>query len=164
MQIRVAQLADAADISRLLAQTWRVAYRGIFPQPFLDNLQDDGWTEGFKKAVSDPTATTLVAEMNGEIVGMIGFGKARDPQFAPNEIYALNVLPAFQQQKIGSALMHAALAKLAGERVYLKVAIENHYAQEFYRKQGFHRTEIIQIRQIADFSFQEVVYCFVGKS
>lgn len=158
MKLRPAEINDALAISRLLARTWRVAYRGIFPQHFLDNLQDDGWAEGFKKAVCDPNATTMVAEIDGEIVGMIDFGKGRDPEWAANEIYALNVLPEFQGKKIGSALMHFALEKLANQPVYLKVAVKNTSAQAFYRKHGFHNSQHQQTRQIADFAFDEWVF------
>lgn len=160
MNLRLADINDAPAISRLLARTWRVAYRGIFPQPFLDNLQDDGWAAGFKKAVCDPTATTIVAEMDGKIVGMIGFGKGRDPQFAPNEIYALNVLPDFQGQNIGSALLSFALSKLASEQVYLKVATGNQRAQAFYQKHGFVNSQIQQTRQMANFEFSEWVFTY----
>lgn len=158
MQIRQANLNDASALSHLLAKVWRVAYRGIFPQDFLDNIQDDGWTEGFKQGLSNPQATTLVAEIDRRIVAMIAFGKGREENQAENEIYALNVLPEFQGQKIGSALMKCAFAQLGESGIYLKVAVKNYTAQRFYAKHGFHNSQQIQTRQIADFRFDEWIF------
>ncbi|QIM62250.1 hypothetical protein A1D29_02445 [Pasteurellaceae bacterium Orientalotternb1] len=159
MQIRQALPTDAQTLSHLLAKVWRVAYQGIFPQDFLDNLQEDGWTAGFQQSLSTPDVHIFVAEEKKQIVGMIAFGKGRSPELhIENEIYALNVLPEFQQQKIGSALMQFALAKMADRPVYLNVAVENETAQRFYLKHGFQNSGIQQPRQIADFSFQEWVY------
>lgn len=94
MDIRHGGVDDALALSYLLARVWRVAYRDIFPQTFLDNIQDDGWVAGFEQALVNPHSTTLVAEENGKIVGMIAFGKGRDAErHEQAEIYAINVSP-----------------------------------------------------------------------
>lgn len=161
MKIRQAELKDAVALSHLLAQVWRVAYKGIFPQSFLDNIQDNGWVEGFQKSLADPQSQIFVAEIEQNIIGMIAFGKGRDEQLnIAHEIYALNVLPDFQRQQVGSTLMNFALnEKGLGKRGgYLKVAQQNTQAQHFYQKLGFYNTEMEQERQIADFCFKEWIY------
>lgn len=162
IKIQIAKIEHAAELSTLLAKVWRVAYQGIFPQSFLDNIQTDGWTEGLRKSIADRNVTLLVAQKEEQIVGMISFGPARDTELnIRNEIYAINVLPEFQQQKIGEQLLQAALTTeaLKDKPVYLRVAKENHTAQHFYLKHGFTNSKIEKIRQIADFSFAEWVYC-----
>lgn len=159
MHIRRALLSDAQALSHLLAKVWRVTYQGIFPQNFLDNIQEDGWTVGFQQSLDNPDVQIFVAEKGKQLVGMIAFGKGRNPELnIEHEIYALNVLPEFQQQKIGSTLMQLALAKMSDKPVYLKVAVENELAQRFYLKHGFQNRGIQHSRQIADFSFQEWIY------
>lgn len=159
MHIRRALLSDTQALSHLLAKVWRVAYQGIFPQNFLDNIQEDGWTVGFQQSLDNPDVQIFVAEEGKQLVGMIAFGKGRNSELdIENEIYALNVLPEFQQQKIGSTLMQLAFAKMADKPVYLKVAVENELAQRFYLKHGFQNRGIQQSRQIADFRFQEWIY------
>lgn len=159
MRIRQGNIQDAMALSHLLAKVWRVAYRDIFPQTFLDNIQDDGWVAGFEQGLANPEATTLVAEENGKIIGMIAFGKGRDAERQEQaEIYAMNVQPEYQGQQIGSRLMGEALTLLGEQRIYLKVAMKNVPAQQFYIKNGFSNSEQIQMRQIADFSFDEWVF------
>ncbi|MGX2948640.1 GNAT family N-acetyltransferase [Frederiksenia canicola] len=159
MHIRRALLSDAQALSHLLAKVWRVAYQGIFPQNFLDNIQEDGWTVGFQQSLDNPDVQIFVAEEGKQLVGMIAFGKGRNSELdIENEIYALNVLPEFQQQKIGSTLMQLAFAKMADKPIYLKVAVKNELAQRFYLKHGFQNRGIQYPRQIADFRFQEWIY------
>lgn len=159
--ISQAKVEDASAISHLLAHVWREAYQGIFPDHFLARIQNEDWTDGFKKALIDPFATTLVAEQDGEIIGMIGFGKARDSQWQhATEIYALNVLPNYQHQNIGTALINHCLESLEpkDQKAYLKVACKNLIAQKCYAKVGLHNTQQQIERQIADFAFQEWIF------
>jgi len=39
--VRPAQVRDARDITSAHVTAWQVAYRGIFPDPFLDGLTDE---------------------------------------------------------------------------------------------------------------------------
>lgn len=159
MHIRQAHLSDAQALSHLLAKVWRVAYQGIFPQHFLDNIQEEDWVAGFQQSLNNPDVQIFVVEEGKQLVGMIAFGKGRNSELdIENEIYALNVLPEFQQQKIGSTLMQLAFAKMADKPVYLKVAVENELAQRFYLKHGFQNRGIQHSRQIAYFRFQEWIY------
>lgn len=155
------RIEQAAELSALLAKVWMVAYRGIFPNAFLDNIQPDGWTQGLARTLADPNTHFLVAQQAEQIIGMLSFGLARDTDLAISyEIYAINILPEFQHQKIGSMLMASALNEygLKDHAVYLRVARENNAAQQFYLKHGFINTRIEKIRHIADFSFTEWVY------
>lgn len=159
MDIRRGDICDALALSHLLARVWKVAYQGIFPQTFLENIQDDDWVVGFQQGLVSPDATTLVVQIDGKIVGMIAFGKGRDLGREDQiEIYMLNVLSEYQGQKIGSSLMRSVLEQIGEQRVYLKVAVKNQAAQQFYMKHGFCNSKQIQVRQIADFTFDEWLF------
>ena len=161
MNIRFAQIADANALSSLLAEVWKTAYRGIFPNNFLDQITADKWVEGFRHTLMQNISPIFVYEVNNQILGMISAGKARDIELnIPFEIYALNISPHFQRQHIGKALMQYVFTyfELKNNQVYLKVAEQNINARTFYEKLGFINTEIIVERQIETFTFRELIY------
>lgn len=41
MEIRNAVIDDVENISKIYAQSWKTAYKGIIPQSYLDDLKDD---------------------------------------------------------------------------------------------------------------------------
>ncbi len=156
MQIRRVTKDDFDEISQLLTQVWKSAYQGIFPQIFLDNLEDQKWLAGLASMLNSQ-AECWLAEQDEKIVGMLTFGDGRK-EYAEAEIYVINVLPSFQGQGIGKALIQFALAQLKGKSVYLEVVVQNHQARRFYEQHGFRDTFIVTERQMADFTFQQVVY------
>lgn len=156
MQIRRVTKEDFDELSQLLTQVWKSTYQGIFPQIFLDNLEDQKWLAGLTSMLHSQTECWL-AEHNKKIVGMLTFGEGRK-EYAEAEIYVINVLPSFQGQGIGKALIQFALAQLKGKSVYLEVVVQNHQARRFYEQHGFRDTFIVTERQMADFTFQQVVY------
>ncbi len=156
MQIRRVTKDDFDEISQLLTQVWKSAYQGIFPQIFLDNLEDQKWLAGLASMLNSQ-AECWLAEQDEKIVGMLTLGDGRK-EYAEAEIYVINVLPSFQGQGIGKALIQFALAQLKGKSVYLEVVVQNHQARRFYEQHGFRDTFIVTERQMADFTFQQVVY------
>jgi ribosomal protein S18 acetylase RimI-like enzyme len=88
--------------------------------------------------------TVLVAEAGGRLVGYVQFGDSDGAAegVAPNEqeLRRLYVLPAYQNQGIGTQLMVAALnhpAMQQAPRIYLDVWEHNPDAQRFYARHGF---------------------------
>jgi GNAT superfamily N-acetyltransferase len=76
------------------------------------------------------------ALVDGEIVGFVGSGPARDRD-APRlrELYFIYLLDAFHGTGIGQKLFDAAVEE--GEPVYLWVAEDNPRAHRFYERNGF---------------------------
>ena len=67
-------IADDADVvAALHAESWRRSYRGIYSDSFLDGdvLSDRRHVWARRLAASVPTHFTLVAELDGVIVGFI---------------------------------------------------------------------------------------------
>lgn len=159
MNIRKATLGDIPALGKLLTTVWQATYRGIFPESFLDHLEDEKWHNGLAQSIEKNAALYLAESAEGRVVAMVAFGEARLAEFGQAEIYSINVLPEFQRQGVGVALLEFALAELQqAEAVYLHVVKQNVTAQAFYAKHGFINSHISHERQIADFLCDEWIF------
>lgn len=159
MKIRKATLGDIPALGRLLTTVWQATYRGIFPDSFLEYLEDEKWHNGLAQSIEKNASLYVAESAEGRVVAMVAFGEARRAEFGQEEIYAINVLPEFQRQGVGVALLEFALTELQqAETVYLHVVKQNVTAQAFYAKYGFINSHISYERQIADFSFDEWIF------
>lgn len=144
MLLREATVVDADVISRLFAASWRVSYRGIIAQHYLDRLPDEYWVPTLRAWLMGGCYTATIAEDNGEPIGCIIYGRGRDEAWAEQgEILSLYVLPTAMRKGCGTQLLRSALKALRSEGYtgcYLWAIRGNRAADQFYRKQGFRRT------------------------
>jgi len=64
VKTRMATIIDAEIISNIHASSWKVAYKGIVPQRYLDELRDDFWVQAFRSWLSNDILTThLICQM-----------------------------------------------------------------------------------------------------
>jgi Acetyltransferases len=167
--VRPAQPADAPEISRIYAASWRSAYRGMVPQKYLDELKDKNnhWTEKFRR---DLRQGTLHAEMlfKGETpVGCAAYGKSRDDRLPDwGEIVSIYLHPDFYRHGYGTVLFHATVEKLKAQGYpgcFLWVLDKNLSAQSFYEKNGFVRTQDICHSEILGEQLTEIRYRILFK-
>jgi ribosomal protein S18 acetylase RimI-like enzyme len=140
--IRSATAQDLHAIALLHVSTWQKAYRGVVPQPYLDQLSVDArqaaWADIFEKGGSELS----VAEDSGEILGFISYGKSRDNDASGNtgEIYAIYVAPQHWSTGIGWGLLQYSWQDL-NNRAFtcaaVWVLVENARAIRFYERAGF---------------------------
>ena len=109
MIIRDAVASDAAAIAKVRTQTWQSAYRGIISDEYLDNMSEIGFEEKIRNVLSSQNSGEIhkVAQMeNGDTVGWVAGGRERggNPDY-DGEIYALYVLPEYQNNGIGRDLV-----------------------------------------------------------
>jgi ribosomal protein S18 acetylase RimI-like enzyme len=97
----------------------------------------------------------LVAEREGEVVGYAYAGMEGNDYMAlrgpAGALYDLVVDPAHRRQRVGTALLDAALAalsKLGAPRVVLFTAEKNHGAQAMFEGAHFRRTMIEMTREL----------------
>jgi ribosomal protein S18 acetylase RimI-like enzyme len=140
--IREAGPADHGAVAGLHVASWRVAYRGILRDAYLDGDlpadRDRVWRERF----GWPPARRpliLLAEDGGVALGFIGLLLDQDPVWG-SLIDNLHVLPDRRGGGIGARLMRAGAARLAAlrprDRVHLSVFADNRPARAVYEHWG----------------------------
>jgi GNAT superfamily N-acetyltransferase len=119
--IRRAVLADAEALARVHEATWRETYIGLMSEQMLNALTADARAEAWRRILSGAAgylATTYVAEGHGELVAFASCGEQRNADFAAQgyagEFAAVYVLKSAQRRGVGTRLMRAMMADLAG--------------------------------------------------
>ncbi len=145
MKIRPAQPSDAPEISQIHAASWKVAYRGMVSQKYLDELRDDFWTEKFIRWLGQGTLRAKMLFAKETPAGCTAYGKSRDekhPDWA--EIVSIYLRPEVYRKGYGTVLLQAALKDLKAQgysTCSLWVLRENSNARRFYEKNGFTLTQ-----------------------
>ena len=142
IEVRRPNINDASNISRVRAESWRAAYRGIVPDDYLDGMDVEGWAEGFRRFLENPPdkLVSFVAEADAEIVGMAVAGRNRDndtPYAA--ELFMIYLSPQYWRRGIGLTLMDAtaqSLIDLGLSSMIVWVLAENRSARRFYEVLG----------------------------
>lgn len=153
--VKATQQTDFKAIKEVYYQTWNYAYIGIVPQSFLDHLTTDIWHP------EERVNNTLIATVNGKIVGVCTYGPARRKNYVGyGEIYSIYVLPEFQHQGIGQKLFQSALNILQKDfnKFYLIVLKDNLIAQAFYEMFGFESTEEKLVEHTAYGDLDEIIF------
>lgn len=141
--LRTPELKDAVELARVHTEIWRETYTGMMPERLLDDgsrvRREQMWA---RVLFADPgPARTLVAEVDGALIGFASAGEA----FAHDEqklltparslqLYAINLLAAHHGTGVGQRLLDAVIAD---EPAQLWVAKENARARAFYARNGF---------------------------
>ena len=139
--IKRANPEDAMAISQIYAASWKVAYPGIVPQKYLDELKEDFWKAKFQNWIENREMEAELLYLDHTPAGCVVYGKAREEQFQGwGEIVSIYVHPDFYRQGHGVKLLKSALKNLktAGyEKCYLWTFADNWNARNFYEAHGF---------------------------
>ena len=112
--IRKAKPEEAEKIIDINIKVWKTTYKGLIPQEIIDKVQskDEARIEKSKINIREKQ-NTIVAEVDGEIVGYQTFGQAHDKQFCNSgEIYASYILDDFQMLGLGRRMAQSAFEPL----------------------------------------------------
>ncbi|PZS29945.1 MAG: GNAT family N-acetyltransferase [Pseudonocardiales bacterium] len=141
MDVRRARVEDALAVAVVHVRSWQAAYRGLVPQDYLDGLDVDrrrlAW-ERILAATDWPRAGTLVAEIDGEVIGFANICPTRDDDTdhdVVGEVSSIYVVPERWATGAGRRLMAAAVRSLtdAGfSQATLWVLDANTRARRFY--------------------------------
>lgn len=158
--IRKATQKDFSDIAQVHVHSWHDTYLDLLPISYInemDNLAKK--TAMWEQILHQPEVEVWVAQDGDNIVGFIGY-------YSQNNLYeitTLYILPTYQYQGMGSALMKVSLQDItaanAAARFHLWVLDTNINAINFYKKHGFEQsaerheemyenTKIIDIKMI----------------
>jgi RimJ/RimL family protein N-acetyltransferase len=122
-------------LARVHTESADAAYAGIAaPDPERLQRRHDGW----EAVLQDPQFTPLVAEADGEIVGVANVGPARDEPDA-GELFTIYVLPSWWGTEVGQRLLERAHGELSGKYAegVLTVLAANGRARRFYERNGW---------------------------
>ncbi len=168
--IRTATAADINGMTDVIVQSWQETYEGlvsasVLHDPTMWARRHRMWS--LMMADGDPARRVLVAERDGQIVGVVVSEPsdrvttevAADKDRVPTADRTLAILYVLQSEYgsgAGQQLLDAALEP--DESAELWVADPNPRAQAFYRKNGFADTErsfserwdIYEIRMVRD--------------
>jgi ribosomal protein S18 acetylase RimI-like enzyme len=142
MSVREAQPQDAAEVAEIHVRSWQVAYRGLFPDDYLDGLRaEDRMARHTFGDVRPDGPTTLVAVVDAAIRGFVTTGPSRDEDAADaGEVYALYADPQYWGWGIGRSLIAQARSQLSRQGLataVLWILAGNERAQRFYRADGW---------------------------
>lgn len=135
--VRPVRDVDAEALGRVHATCWHETYDHLISKAALERVSPrrlaELWTHWAEQGPDYRMAAALV---EGEIVGFVGSGPARDDD-APREreLYFIYLLDAWHGTGIGQKLFDAAVQE--GEQLYLWVADDNPRAHRFYTRNGF---------------------------
>jgi GNAT superfamily N-acetyltransferase len=138
---RVATRADAERIAMLHLASWRVAYRGLVPDLYLDSLTLEEQTGTWRPKLESRDTTVLLAEDDGTLAGFCAVGPSGDED-ADSSVWLianLHVAPERRGQGIGGPLFDAAvdIARDSGARTLTLWVIDGNWpARRFYEKKG----------------------------
>jgi len=141
MKIRTATTDDIQTVARLHAESWRVAYRGIFRDEFLDGDVFTDRNAVWRQRLTAPPQNQVVL-LAEEAAGPLGFVCAygnEDPVFG-TFIDNLHVRAGNKRQGIGRKLMWNVATwsreNYPGAGIYLSVLEPNLPARRFYEALG----------------------------
>ena len=162
--LREAVTSDAQGIARVRVIAWQSTYFGLIPDSLLQNLNIEKSSANWTKRLESPdqSAKTIVAEIDGTIVGYIGVGVSRDPGASEvGEVYTIYVDPGHQSRGVGSALIRAGihfLKSMSFNEATLWVFERNARAIKYYETHGWKSTGKSKMDQLGDFDLIEIQY------
>ncbi len=137
--VRPVRAADAEALGRVHASCWHETYDHLISKAALENVSPRRMAELWAQwATQGEEYRMSAALVDGEIVGFVGSGPARDDDApAERELYFIYLLSAWHSTGLGQQLFDAAVDEK--ESVYLWVAEDNPRAHRFYARNGMER-------------------------
>lgn len=163
LQIREAQVADAAAIARVHVDAWRTTYQQILPADFLAGLsyaqRESMWQGALIQAEQRPFILVAVDDTDG-LVGFVSGGPERSGNLrCDGEIYAIYLLQQYQRRGIGRQLFSQLVQHLqrAGFRAVALWVVAANPARHFYEQMG---GQVLATKEetIGDVTIAEVAY------
>lgn len=160
MLVREATPDDARPIADIHVRAWQVAYHGVVPATYLDNLRVDDREVTWRTRLAKADAHVWVAQDDGDILGWISVAASRDPQAEPTtgELCAIYLDPNHWRRGVGTVLWREAelyLLSAGFVDVTLWVLEANAAAITFYGGLGF--TSDVGVRKSLELGGAELV-------
>jgi len=133
--LRLAGPDDVRAIAEFQTRAWRVTYRGLVPQDYLDRMDVDARALRWGRRLRTVSRRIAVAEIDGQVQGVVSWGRAAAEDGPPPlELKSLYVDPAQHGTGLGATLLEFAIG---GADAQLWCYEANPRARAFYAKHGF---------------------------
>ena len=147
LTIRYANLEDVDALAALAAKAFSDTYHGLDdPQEIADYVAENFNRQAVASVVSDPNATTLLAEVGTELAGYAVLARSEPPSCvsepSPIELARFYLAEHFIGQGYGAQLMlavHREARRQGAQSLWLGVYDRNVRAVSFYERSGFTR-------------------------
>jgi ribosomal protein S18 acetylase RimI-like enzyme len=143
MKIRCATPHDADTLTKVHIDSWQSAYRGLVPDSHLAKLDSANRVQRFRKALTEHSEETYLAEENGKVLGFLTVGGCRDSDVdrqETGEIWGIYLAPAHWRKGVGRSLCQYG-ENLLQSRGYtvatLWVFKDNQQSRRFYEAMEF---------------------------
>lgn len=138
LEIVPATSEDVSAIRRIARITWAATYAGIIPDDVQRELLERWYSsESLEETINSGGTIFLLGKAAVETVG---FAQAVQISPAAATLARIYVLPEHQNQKIGSRLLEAAIAKLKSAgvlKLLVNVERDNETGRRFYARKAF---------------------------
>lgn len=139
---RAARLDDATELAAVHTQSWQETYTGLFPAQAWSAESRARREAMWNVLLTDHDTTSVVAEVDGVIVGLAHAEHNRDEADLPaEELKMIYVLASAHGTGAGQALIDAALG---GGPASVWVLEQNPRARAFYAKNRFMRDGMVR--------------------
>ena len=166
--VRSPEIADAQQIAQAKNDSWRVGYRALLPDSYLEGLNDASsaaqWVRWLRDGYENDglrAELRVTTDATRQVVGISAFGADRDrrDEADTGELWVLYVAPSHWGRGYGYALLRDAEDRLAatGRRdLALWVLEGNDRAREFYERAGWFDDD--GVKPFGDSGLYEVRY------
>ncbi len=162
MTVRRARPSDALGIATVHVASWEATYRGLMPDPLLDQMTVERRTRSWTQLLAaDRDGETFVAVDDERIIGFADVGPARAAEDGTGEVYAIYVDPDAWDRGHGRDLMVRSLDWLRRHgytAAILRVLDGNDRGRSFYERGGWQVTGDVVIADHCGAPLPELTY------
>ena len=133
MNVRIADQKDSNIVGNVHFMAWKSAYRGIFPDEYIDSDTPSKRSEEFLDSIKDDRCTYFLLEEAGQAAGIV---KIREEDNTL-EIESIYILDEYRGKGFGRQFIDFIKAKGAWTEICLWVLESNSHARRFYENNGF---------------------------
>ena len=133
MDIRVAGVADASVVGEVHSEAWKSAYRGVFPDSFINLDTAAKRTEEFLDSIKDDKYIYYLLQESDQTAGIVKTGVENNAL----EIESFYILNEYRGKGLGSQFIDFIKNSLKPECIRLWVLEDNTRARHFYENNGF---------------------------
>ncbi|MBP3039104.1 GNAT family N-acetyltransferase [Bacillaceae bacterium Marseille-Q3522] len=133
--IRAMKEEDIEQVQTVAKISWHHTYDGIIPFAIQDKFLQSAYNSGMLKRRME-FSFLFVAEAEGKVVGFANYSSVKDN--GEVELGAIYLLPDYQGQQIGTALLQAGIKNSPNvKKVFINVEKDNQTGKNFYHAKGF---------------------------